>query len=104
MRSTGKGSSSTRSSRRHGTASLSNRPYYQSTVRASNRHPGAASYSELCFEADMYAADVLRNDSRQPVPHCVLQPAALAIVQHLMRRGLTHVKNRLALEMMRPDL
>jgi len=33
----------------HGTASSSNRPYCQSTVRASNCHPGAASYSELCF-------------------------------------------------------
>src|SRR3981189_69102 len=43
-------------------------------------------------------------ERRQPVPHGVLQRTALAIVQHLMCRGLTHVKNRLALQMMRPDL
>jgi len=46
--STGKGLPSTRSSRRYGTASSSNRPYCQSTIRI-NCHPGAASYSQLCF-------------------------------------------------------
>ena len=46
---TGKRLSFYGSSRRHGTASSSNRPYCQSTVRASDCHPGAASYWELCF-------------------------------------------------------
>ena len=33
----------------HGTASSPNRPYCQSTIRAIQLPPGAASYSELCF-------------------------------------------------------
>ena len=51
MRTTGKRLSSTRSSRSHGTASSSNRPYCQSTVRASDCHPRVASYSDPCFRS-----------------------------------------------------
>src|SRR5260370_38772578 len=40
----------------------------------------------------------------QATPHGVLQSAALAVVQHLMGRGLPHIKQRLALQMVRPDL
>jgi hypothetical protein len=61
MRSTGKRLSSTGSSRRHGTVPASNRPYCQRTVV----HPIATLGQPLIrcrvFEADMYAADVLRN-------------------------------------------
>jgi len=42
--------------------------------------------------------------ARQAVPHGVLQRAALAVVQHLMGRGLPHIKQRLALQMVRPIL
>ena len=62
MRSTGKRLSSTRSSRRHGTASSSNRPYCQSTIRIQLPPLGQPRIRSYVFEADMYAADVLRND------------------------------------------
>jgi hypothetical protein len=48
--------------------------------------------------------DLGKIQRRQPVPHGVLQRPALAVVQHLVRRRLTHVEDRLALQMMRADL
>ncbi len=43
-------------------------------------------------------------ERRQPVAHRILQGAALAVVQHLMGRGLPHIEDRLALQMVRTDL
>src|SRR6202011_2593623 len=43
-------------------------------------------------------------ESRQTLAHGVLQRPALAIMQDLMARGLTHVEDRPAIQMMRPDL
>src|SRR6187399_1601240 len=40
----------------------------------------------------------------QPIAHGVLQRAALAVVQHLMSGGLAYVEDRLALQVMGPDL
>jgi len=65
MRTTGKRLSSTRSSRSHGTASSSNcaqLPKYHPHPIATLRQPRIRSY---VFKADMYAADILRNDSEQ---------------------------------------
>jgi hypothetical protein len=39
-------------------------------------------------------------ERRQPALHGVLQRAALPVVQNLMGRGLTHIEQRLALQMM----
>ena len=43
-------------------------------------------------------------ERRQPVAHRILQSAALAIVQHLVGGGLSHVQDRLALQVVRTDL
>src|SRR5215211_8250519 len=40
----------------------------------------------------------------QAIAHGVLQGAALTVVQNLMRRGLAHVEQRLALQMVGTDL
>ena len=48
--------------------------------------------------------DLGETQRRQPIPHGVLQRPALAVVQHLVRRGLAHVEDRLALQMMSADL
>ena len=47
--------------------------------------------------------DLGKAQRRQPVSHGVLQRPAFAIVQHLVRRRLAHVEDRLALKMMRTD-
>ena len=63
MRTTGKRLSSTRSSRSHGTASSSN------CAQLPKYHPhpiatlGQPRIRRFVFDADMYAADILRNDS-----------------------------------------
>ena len=43
-------------------------------------------------------------EHRQAIAHGVLQSAALTVVQNLMRRGLAHVEQRLALQMVGTDL
>src|SRR4051794_12130769 len=43
-------------------------------------------------------------EHRQAIAHGVLQSAALTVVQNLMRRGLAHVEQRFALQMVRTDL
>src|SRR5450830_591730 len=43
-------------------------------------------------------------EGHQPIPHRILQRAALAIVQHLMGGRLTNIEHRLAFEMVRQDL
>src|SRR5215207_5167902 len=48
--------------------------------------------------------DLRPPERRQPIPHGVLQRAALTVVQHLMGRGLPHIKQRLALQMMGANL
>ena len=48
--------------------------------------------------------DLGKAQRSQPVSHGVLQRPAFAIVQHLVRRRLAHVEDRLALKMMRTDL
>src|SRR6202049_1679171 len=41
---------------------------------------------------------------RQTIAHRILQGAALAIVENLMGGGLPYIQDRLALQMVRPDL
>ena len=48
--------------------------------------------------------DPREADGLQPVGHGVLQRATLAVVNHLMRRGLQDIEHRLATQMLRPDL
>src|SRR4029453_872496 len=43
-------------------------------------------------------------EPRQAIAHGIFQSAALTVVQNLMRGGLAHVEQRLALQMVRTDL
>lgn len=67
--------------------------------------------SGTCDAACGRAAEIVidRLDARpaechQAIAHRTLQGAALTIVQNLMGRGLPHIQDRLALQMVGPDL
>ena len=48
--------------------------------------------------------DLRPTERSQPTPHRILQHTALLVVQYLMGRGLTDIKQRLAHQVLRLDL
>jgi hypothetical protein len=75
-----------RSTRRHSTASSTNRAYSRSAIGASNCHPRPASASHIwnyVFEVPGCAAHVLRNDRRSA---SAIDAAIDALISRLLRR------------------